>query len=103
MRPDLMRGKRGKRPKLLFVTNDMAANRHLPPFPKAGRRRGSIFDITLIRYIFFVVRCIRTRARNISEVRPLLRKSRAGIGCFVHTRGKNAVSPLFLEGAENCA
>jgi hypothetical protein len=29
-----MRGKRGKRSKLLFVTNDIAANRHLRPFPR---------------------------------------------------------------------
>jgi hypothetical protein len=31
--PAFMRGKRGKRSKLLFVTNDIAANRHLRPFP----------------------------------------------------------------------
>ena len=65
-----MRGKRGKRSKLLFVTNGIAANRHLWPFPILCGVAGAC---TCIRYIFFVVRCnqngiCRAEENNLPEI-----------------------------------
>ena len=67
MRPLLLRGKRPKRSKLLFVTDDIAASHHPSALPKTARRRSSILTPHLYRYIFFAVRCIRTRARNMAS------------------------------------
>jgi hypothetical protein len=65
MRPVLLRGKRPKRPKLFLVTDDIAASHHPSALAKTVRRRSSILTPHLYRFIFFAVRCIRTRARNM--------------------------------------
>ena len=62
-----MMPKRPKRPKLFLVTDDIAASHHPSALAKTVRRRSSILTPHLYRFIFFAVRCIRTRARNMAS------------------------------------